>query len=42
MAFRQHNRKVFVVSSRPLGLPPGLSYDNVEESIEAVEGAAHK
>jgi ribbon-helix-helix CopG family protein len=26
--------KKFVVRARPLGLPPGLSYDNVEELIE--------
>jgi hypothetical protein len=35
-------RKRFVVRPRPLGLPPGLSYDNVEELFEALEGAAHK
>jgi hypothetical protein len=25
-----------------MGLPPGLSYDNVEELIEALEGPLHK
>ena len=35
-------RKRFVVHPLPLGLPPGLSYDNVEELLEAVEGPAHK
>lgn len=35
-------RKKFVVHSRPLGLPPGLSYDNVEDLLEALEGPAHK
>jgi hypothetical protein len=25
-----------------LGLPPGLSYDNVEDLIEAIEGTTHK
>ncbi|HSB18184.1 MAG TPA: hypothetical protein VLE22_27270 [Bryobacteraceae bacterium] len=42
MAPKQQNRKRFVVTPRSLGLPPGMSYDNVEELIEAVEGAAHK
>lgn len=32
----------FVVRARPLGLPPGLSYDNVEELIEQLEGPLHK
>jgi hypothetical protein len=31
-----------VVTPRKLGLPPGLSYDNVEELLEALEGATHK
>ena len=35
-------RKRFVVNPRPLGLPAGLSYDNVEELLEALEGPAHK
>jgi hypothetical protein len=42
MASRQHIRKSFVVTPRPLGLPPGLSYDNVEELLEALESGAHK
>jgi hypothetical protein len=25
-----------------MGLPPGLSYDNVEELIEALEGPLHR
>lgn len=36
------SRKRFVVHPRPLGLPAGLSYDNVEELLEALEGTAHK
>jgi len=32
----------FVVRAQPLGLPPGLSYDNVEELIEQLEGPFHK
>jgi hypothetical protein len=34
--------KPFVVHPRPLGLPPGLSYDNVEDLIETLEGTTHK
>jgi hypothetical protein len=34
-------RKPFVVQPRPLGLPQGLSYDDVEELVEALEGPAH-
>ena len=35
-------RKRFVVEPRPLGLPPGLSYDDVEGLLEALEGPGHK
>lgn len=35
-------RKPFVVEAWPLGLPPGLSYDNIEELLEAIEGPGHK
>ncbi|MGI9070026.1 MAG: CopG family transcriptional regulator [Bryobacteraceae bacterium] len=42
MASRQDIRKPFVVTPRKLGLPPGLSYDNVEELLEALEGVTHK
>lgn len=38
MAAKQTTTRRFTVSPRPLGLPPGLSYDNVEELLEAVEG----
>lgn len=41
-ASRQPARKRFVVTPRPLGLPPGLSYDNVEELLEALERRRHK
>jgi hypothetical protein len=34
--------KPFVVRARPLGLKPGLSYDNVEELIEQAEGPLHR
>ena len=36
------DRKQFSVHPRELGLPPGLSYDNVEDLIEAIEGTTHK
>ena len=34
--------KPFVVRARPLGLKPGLSYDNVGELIEQAEGPLHR
>ena len=42
MASGKRERKSFVVHPRPLGLPPALSYDSVEELIEALEGPAHR
>lgn len=42
MATGKQQRKPFVVHPRPLGLPSGLSYDNVEDLIEALEGATHR
>lgn len=42
MASKDPQRKKFVVHPRPLGLPPGLSYDNVEELIGTLEGSTHK
>lgn len=41
-ASKQPRRKRFVVTPVNLGLPPGLSYDNVEELIEHLEGPEHK
>jgi hypothetical protein len=38
MAGKKPARKPFVVKPRELGLPPGLSYDNVEELLDALEG----
>ena len=38
----KQQRRRFVVHPRSLGLPPGLGYDDVEELVEAMEGAAHK
>jgi len=42
MVSRKPERKPFVVRPRPLGLPSGLSYDNVEDLIEAIESTTHK
>jgi hypothetical protein len=42
MVSRKPDRKQFSVHPRALGLPPGLSYDNVEDLIEAIEGTTHK
>ena len=38
----KQERKPFVVHPRSMGLPEGLSYDNVEELLEALDGTAHK
>jgi hypothetical protein len=35
-------RRHFVIQPRPLGLRAGLSYDNVEELLGALEGITHK
>jgi len=32
----------FVVTPRRLGLPEGMSYDNIERLIEALEGPLHR
>jgi hypothetical protein len=42
MVSGREERKPFVVQPRSLGLPDGLSYDNVEDLLEALEGTAHK
>ncbi len=33
--------KPFIVPPRKLGLPAGLTYDNVEQLLESVEGGTH-
>jgi hypothetical protein len=38
IAARQPQQKPFTVAPRRLGLPSGLSYDNVQELLEAIEG----
>jgi len=35
-------RKAFVVTPRKLGLLPGLTYDNVEQLLDALEGPARR
>ena len=42
MADKRPTRKPFVVTPRKLGLPSGLTYDNVEELLERLEGPAHR
>lgn len=34
--------KPFVVKSKPLGLPPGLSYDCIGQLLEDLEGPLHR
>jgi hypothetical protein len=38
MAAKQPAGKPFIVKPRSLGLPAGLSYDNVGELLEKIEG----
>lgn len=42
MASKQPARKRFIVTPRNVGLPPGLSYDKVEELLEALEGREYR
>jgi len=42
MAGKRPARKAFVVVPRKLGLPPGLTYDSVEQLLEVVEGPAYR
>ena len=42
MVAKQPTRKPFVVTPKNMGLPHGLTYDNVEELLETLEGPAHK
>ena len=42
MHSKPKERKPVIIEPRPMGLPPGLSYDKVEELIEYLEGPLHK
>lgn len=42
MAAKRPPHKRFVVTPRKLGLPPSLTYDNVEELLDILEGPAHR
>jgi hypothetical protein len=42
MASKQPLRKPFVVRPINLGLPAGLSYDNVEKLLEFLEGPEYR
>jgi len=42
MAAKQPVQKKFVVKPRAMGLPPGLSYDNIGELLNAIEGPLHR
>jgi hypothetical protein len=42
IVFRKLGRREFVVHPRYLGLPKGLSYDNLEELINALESSGHE
>ena len=42
LASNPQKGKPFVVTPRNLGLPLGLSYDNVAQLLEALEGGAHR
>lgn len=40
MAAKRPSRKPFVVAPKKMGVPRGLSYDNVEQLLDSVEGPA--
>ena len=39
---KEQKRKPFVVKPRALGLPPGMSYDNIHELLEMLEGPEYR
>jgi probable addiction module antidote protein len=41
-ASKKPARKPFAVAPRKLGLPPGLSHDNVAKLLDELEGPAHR
>jgi hypothetical protein len=42
MTAKRPARKPFVVTPRKLGLQPGLTYDNIEQVLETLEGPRHR
>jgi hypothetical protein len=42
MSTDERRKKPFVVKPRPLGLPPGLSYDSIADLLKNLEEAAHQ
>lgn len=42
MAGKRPLARPFTVTPKKLGLPPGLSYDNVEQLLESLEGPEHR
>lgn len=39
---KPEKRKPVIITPRPMGLPPGLSYDKIGELLEAIEGPLHR
>ena len=42
MAAKRPARKPFVVAPKKMGVPAGLSYDNVEQLLDSIEGPARR
>jgi hypothetical protein len=42
MAANRPERKAFAVKPRKLGLPSAVTYDNVEQFVEQMEGPEHR
>ena len=42
MAAKRPSRKPFVVTPKKMGVPAGLSYDNVEQLLDSIEGPARR
>jgi hypothetical protein len=42
MSAKQKSARPFKVKARPMGLTAGLSYDNIGELLETLEGPTHR
>lgn len=42
MSTDEGRKKPFLVTPRPLGLPPGLSYDSIADLLEELEESTHR